>query len=72
MAGLFSKPKMPTPIIPSVPTVPTPTEIDTAAKEAAAREAERIRKRKGAASTILTSPSGVTIAPTVLKEKLGE
>ncbi len=68
--NVFSKPKMPEPII--APPPPPPAADDMAAKEAAAREAERIRKRKGAASTIMTSPSGVTEAPTVLKQKLGE
>jgi len=68
MATLFSKPKMPEPIMPPAP----PAADDTAAKEAAAREAERIRKRKGMASTIKTSEQGITTAPTVLKEKLGD
>ncbi len=62
---------MPEPIAPPPPPVPVAAE-DTTAKEAAAREAERIRKRKGAASTIKTSEQGITTAPTVLKEKLGD
>ncbi len=70
MAGMFSKPKIPEPIMPPAP--PPPAAEDTAAKEAAAREAERIKKRKGYASTIATSEQGLTTAPTVLKEKLGD
>jgi hypothetical protein len=68
MASIFSKPKMPEPIM--APPPPS-TSDDRAAQEAAAREAERIRKRKGMASTIKTGPEGLTEAPTVLKEKLG-
>ena len=70
MGPIFSKPKMPEPIMPPAP--PPPAAEDTAAKEAAAREAEKIRKRKGMASTIATSGQGITTAPTVLKEKLGD
>ena len=69
MASIFSKPKMPEPIM--APPPPPSTSDDRAAQEAAAREAERIRKRKGMASTIKTGPEGLTEAPTVLKEKLG-
>ena len=67
-AGEALKPKIPEPIMP--PT--SPAEDDTAAIEAAAREAEWIRKRRGYASTIATSQQGLTTAPTVLKEKLGD
>ena len=70
MGSMFGKPKMPEPIVPPPPPVPVAAE-DTTAKEAAAREAENIRKRKGMASTIKTSEQGLTTAPTVLKEKLG-
>lgn len=63
------KSKIPEPVIVSPPSM---AETDTAAKEAATREAELIRKKKGAASTIMTGPSGVLTPPTVLKEKLGE
>ena len=68
MGSMFSKPKIPEPIM--APPPPS-TSDDRAAQEAAAREAERIRKRKGMASTIKTGPEGLTEAPTVLKEKLG-
>lgn len=67
MGGIFSKPKIPEPIMP-----PPPPEDDTAAREAAAREAERIRRRKAMAATIKTGPEGLTEAPTVLKQKLGD
>lgn len=70
MGSLFSKPKMPEPIIAPPPPTP-PTSEDTGVKEAAAREAERIRKRKGMIADLKTSPLGLTIPPTVLKEKLG-
>ena len=69
MGSMFSKPKIPEPIM-APPPPPLPS-ADTAAQEAAAREAERIRKRKGMASTIKTGPEGLTEAATVLKEKLG-
>ena len=69
MASIFSKPKIPEPVL--SPPPPPAAASDTAAKEAAAREAENIRKRKGYASTIKTSEQGLTIQPTVLKETLG-
>ncbi len=69
MSGLFSSPKMP-PVI--TPTVTPPTPDDSAVKEAAARETAALKKRKGAASTILTGPEGLTTTPTILKEKLGD
>ncbi len=69
MGSIFSKPKIPEPIAP--PPAPVAASEDTAAKEAAAREAENIRKRKGYASTIKTSEQGLTAPPTVLKETLG-
>lgn len=68
MASVFSKPKMPEPIIVAAPPV---SKDDTAIKEAAEREAERIRKRRGMKSTIMTGPQGLTTQPTVLKEELG-
>lgn len=67
MAGIFSSSKMPEPII----TTPPPSSEDPAIKEAAEREAERIRKKKGVASTIMTGPLGVTEPANVLREKLG-
>ena len=68
MGSIFSKPKIPEPIMPP----PAPVVGDTTTKEAAAREAERIRKKRGIASTIKTSEQGIPTPPNVLKEKLGE
>ncbi len=65
MGSMFSKPKMPEPII-------VPPKTDPAIAEAARKEAERLRRLRGAASTILTGPGGVTTAPTTVKTKLGE
>ncbi len=64
MAGLFSKPKTPT-------YTPPVTQDSSAVKEAAFREAERLRKRKGARSTIATGPGGLETTPTTLKPTLG-
>ncbi len=49
MSGLFSSPDAP-----PLPPPPEPIFDDTALKEAARVEAERLRKRKGFKSTILT------------------
>lgn len=70
MSTMFSKPKTPEMIIPATP--PPTTGEDTAAKEAAARETERIKKKRAIASTIKTSELGLETPPTVLKEKLGQ
>lgn len=64
MAALFSRPSKPT-VYPSI------TDDTAAVKEAARREAERLRKRKGLASTIMTGPQGVTEGANVLKSTLG-
>jgi len=57
MSGLFSsvkKTKAP------AFTAPPVTDDTEAVKEAALRESERLRKRKGFASTIVTGPTGVS------------
>lgn len=59
-----------TPEIPAF--TPPPSIEDPEIKEAAAREAERIRKKKGLRSTILTGSQGLLTPPPVLKEKLGD
>ena len=69
MGSIFRMPKIPEPIMPP----PPPSADDVAAREAAAREAEGLRKRRrGMAGTIMTGPQGLTTEPTVLKQKLGE
>ena len=65
MAALFSKPKAP-----YIPPVDTSAE-DAAAEEAAKAEADRLRKRKGMRSTILTGAQGVTSPASVHKTLLG-
>lgn len=63
-------PKMPAPVsAPAEPPGPSAEEI--AAKEAAAAEAERLRKKRGLKSTLITGPSGVTTPPTTFKTTLG-
>jgi len=52
-------------------SLPPVTEDTTAVKEAARLEAERLRSRRGFASTILTGPEGVTTPATVRRETLG-
>jgi hypothetical protein len=64
MASLFSKPKTPE-------VQPFVAENDARVKAAAAAERDRMKKRKGFLSTILTSPGGVEGDPTTLKTKLG-
>ena len=65
MAGLFRSPRMPT-----VATEPI-TEDDPKVKEAERVEAERLRKRRGMASTIMTGPQGVLGTPDLLRAELG-
>ncbi|MFH1640362.1 MAG: hypothetical protein ABIA66_00190 [Candidatus Omnitrophota bacterium] len=56
----------------SLPSINQPVTSDTAeVKEAARLEAERMKKRKGYRSTILTGPQGVEENPTLLKTTLG-
>ena len=61
-------PKMPAP---PVAPVQDQEETDTAVKEAAYSEAERLRKKKGLRSTQVTGPAGITNPPTTFKTKLG-
>jgi len=68
MSGLFRKPSPP--VIYQQQAAPI-TEATPDVKEAARLEAERMRKRKGFASTILTGPSGLTKDPDLLKTTLG-
>ncbi len=67
MGSLFSKPKMPETVSETI------TDADREAIMAAANaESQRLRKRRGFASSIFTSVSGDTSIPTTLKAKLGE
>jgi len=59
------KPETPTQL-----TVETP-DIDTAAKEAARAEADRIKKKKGYKSTIKTGALGLRTSPETFKTRLG-
>ncbi len=54
------------------PPVSPLKESSPEVQEAARKEAERLRRLKGSASTILTSPLGVQGPPTAVKRKLGE
>lgn len=60
MGALFGSPKLP-------PTPPDP--VNNAAVQAAAL-AEQARQSKGSASTILTSPLGVSGSPTTASKML--
>lgn len=62
------------PEIPNIPgIVSAPTEDDAAIREAASKQRELEKKRKGRASTILTGGSGDdSTAPTTRKILLGE
>ena len=52
--------------------IPTTTDsVDAATKEAARLEEEKMRKRKGYKSTILTSNTGITQPATTMKTQLG-
>jgi len=66
--NLFRKPKSPTKVMPESEPV---TDDSEEVKEAAAREADALRKRRGRASTILTGPGGVMTSPNVYKTILG-
>ncbi len=67
MGSLFSKPKMP-----GTALAPMAEADLEAIREAANAESQRLRKRRGFASSIFTSVSGDTSIPTTLKAKLGE
>lgn len=64
MSGLFSVPKVPRP----QPIIMSDSPQVT---EAANAEAARMKKKKGAASTILTGPEGVTETAATGKATLG-
>ena len=68
MAPIFEKPK--------VPKAPTPPPENTGEQErieaAAAAEADRLRKRKGWASTWITGPENAGGPSNGLKTKFGE
>ena len=49
----------------------TPETVDTSAQEAARAEEEKMRKRKGYKSTILTGSSGITEPAVTQKTTLG-
>ena len=55
----------------SVTTEKAKLSVDTATKEAALAEEEKMKRRKGYKSTILTGPEGLTTAPSTLKTTLG-
>jgi|WetSurMetagenome_2_1015567.scaffolds.fasta_scaffold1049966_1 hypothetical protein len=55
---------------PEVPKAPKDTSAQES-QEAAYAEAERLRKRHGASSTILTGPLGITQAAQTSKTTLG-
>ncbi len=63
MSSLFHSPKR--------PRVPSQKIEDVAAERAAKLEAERLRKRKGALSTILTGSQGITSPAQTYKTTLG-
>jgi hypothetical protein len=50
---------------------PSQTQQNQQALEASYAQAEQMRKRQGAASTILTGPQGTTGQPSVFKTTLG-
>lgn len=64
MSNLFHQEKAPR-------MAPPPTEENPEVKEAAQREAEIIRRKKGYRSTIVTGPEGVTEQATTRKTILG-
>ena len=54
-----------------VPEMTPPPKEDESVKEAARREAELMKRRRGYASTIATGPQGVLTPATTLKTTLG-
>ena len=60
-----------TPKMPAMPVQPAQEDPGPAVKAAAYSEADRLKKKKGLRSTILTGPAGITNPPTILKTKLG-
>lgn len=65
-SGLISQPSSPHIIMPTTPS-PTSTEADLAAQEAAKKQAEALKKRRGAAATILSGPEGI-LSPAVTRK----
>lgn len=59
----------PPPVI--MPSVASPVDDTEKIKAAAAAEAERVKKRKGAESTIQTTSQGILQPATTLKQTLG-
>ena len=66
MSGLFSSPKMPTPI--ATPTPPSPT--DPSVQQAASALAREQAQSQGAQSTLLTSGQGATDPLTTARKTL--
>ena len=58
------------PKLPKAPDLTTPVESEKA-MDAAYSQMESLRKRRGYASTILTSPLGATDQPVTYKSQLG-
>jgi hypothetical protein len=70
--GFFEKSDQPEPIAVQTPPPAPPGEEDAATKAAAEAEAAKLRRRKGAKSTIATGPGGIEEQAPVLKKALGE
>ncbi len=51
---------------------PPPKSDDKAAQQAAYAEAERLRRKRGAAGTVVTGPEGLPGDPTLGKSRLGD
>ncbi len=68
--GLFgpSKSDIPSP----APAPAVPSSDDASVVEAASQEAERLRKKRGAASSIATGPQGLQEPATTYKKTLGD
>lgn len=58
VTSIFKSPK--TPSAPTIATAPAATSNTEQVKEAARMEADKLRKRRGAASTFVTGAAGVT------------
>jgi hypothetical protein len=68
--GIYEAANQPSP--PKAPTVQQNTQQQAQASQASAlAQAQALTKRKGMASTILTSPLGVTTPPATQKATLG-
>lgn len=69
--SLFKQPEE-TEALPAVKKVDTKVaDLEAAGDEAGKAETERLKKRKGYKSTVLTSMAGDLSAPTTLKQTLG-